>query len=310
MQVQEVNVSSINDSLKSGIIRLVHRTTSIDVKYHRGSTDTLIVLFHGAVNRNKRAIPYFQSHFPDLKQHHQISIFDPTLCLGDDILSGWYIGGSSLPLQSDLHDILCKISEVLGLKRRIYVGGSSGGFAALYYSWKDKGSACVTVNPQTNLRSYLKSAIRPFLSSAWPSVSSIDDLENHAVIDLSKIYSASFENTVVYVQSSGDNRHLSSQLKAFCQTGLKHSDRFILHCDYWGIPGHSGSVPISAYYPWVASLAAVNSFEKSKVMDVYHLLQINTKLAPAREYLSRGQISEADRKMSAYLRDLQINSSD
>lgn len=148
MAIADINVEALSDGLTTGFHSLRLGEVCVPVRYHQGQSDTLVIIFHGAVDREKRETPRYQSFIPNMGPHHQISIPDPTLELGSEIPMAWYLGGADMPLQSQLPKIISAISAVAGIKRRIYLGGSSGGFASLYYSWADPKSACVTINPQ------------------------------------------------------------------------------------------------------------------------------------------------------------------
>jgi hypothetical protein len=173
-------------------------------------------------------------------------------------------------MQSEFPRLIKRISDHLGVQRKIYIGGSSGGFAALYYSLCDPGSVCIAVNPQTNLVTY-KNAERQ-LRLVWPAASSIAEIGKRVTIDLPAAYDSGFENMIVYLQSNGDLRHYGTQMSVFCKVGLKQPERFILQCGYWGVPGHSHSIPINEYRVWVKAISKTTWFDRPSILDAYHTL--------------------------------------
>lgn len=310
----EVRMTDLSEDLRklgNGFQRLSYEDTSVSVRYKRGTGSTLVVIFHGAVDQKTRSIPHHQSLLPGIDEAHQLSISDPTLELHSDIMSGWYLGGENSLLQGALSKMISRVSRLIGAHKRIYVGGSSGGFAALYYSWADPGSACVAVNPQVNLNAYLPKATDIYLKNAWKNAKTLADIDGVCDIDVSLLYRKSFHSTVIYIQSAGDNRHFSEQLSEFIDVGLKHPDKFILNTGYWGIPGHSGSAPPSSYYPWVKSLTAAEDFDKQKILDAYHIISESSKTRPLAVASPKGDkaLDPDDIKMADYLRDYHLRSS-
>ena len=275
----ELDVINLHRNLRSGFYRLLFNGLNLPVRYRQGFNDTMIVIFHGAIDQSQRKMPHFQSLLPELKNCHQISIADPTLALDPSIKSGWYLGGESMPLQMELPNLLRYLSELNGVNKRIYLGGSSGGFAALYYSLMDPGSVCIAVNPQTRLTAYLPNPVKNFLKYAWPDAKSIENVGHQLVTDLPAAYAKGFANMVIYLQSTGDLLHFTTQMPAFCDAGLKKPEQFILNCGYWGIPGHSNSVPSKEYYMWVKAVVAAKWFDRQSILDNYHLIVARTAAA-------------------------------
>ncbi|WP_156362579.1 hypothetical protein [Rubellimicrobium mesophilum] len=308
MEFQEIdNVGALK---RSGFYRLRFGGPEISVRFKRGTADGLIVVFHGAVNRQTRTIPCFQPFLPNVGGFHQLTISDATLELSDSLRAGWYAGGRCLRLQDGLVETIAKVSDRLGSKRRIYVGGSAGGFAALYCSYFDSDSVCVAANPQVDLKAYLPSAVAAWLDAAWPGAESVSDIEGQVCLRLGELYAGGFKNLVVYLQSCGDDRHFSGQLPGFFNSAIGTPDRFILQCGYYGIPGHSNSVPSSVYYPWVQAAVLAPSSEKQALLDAYHQIVSAASVGPS----SVGSTSpEKTRAFSAQdllkadlLRDLQL----
>jgi hypothetical protein len=263
-------------NIKSGFYRLRSGLVSVPVRYHRGTNDTLIVIFHGAVDQSKRSIPRYPSILRDLLNCHQLSIADQTLELNSGIRSGWYIGGVNMPLQEELPVILKGLFESIGAKHRIYLGGSSGGFAALYYSLVDPESICIAVNPQTNLSTYLHNATLNYLNLAWNGAGSFGEIDDRVFTNMAVAYGNGFRNMVIYLQSAGDIRHYKTQMADFCKVGLKSPEQFILNCGYWGIPGHSNSIPSKDYYLWVKAIVAAPWFDRQAILNAYYILSTQT----------------------------------
>ncbi len=282
----------------------------IPIRYRRGRNEKLVILFHGATNRSLKPYPRFQAFVSEIGDAHQISIADPTLKLHDDLAAAWYAGGKGLPVQKYLTKAIQKIAERIGVNRKVYIGGSSGGFAALFYAWRDPGSVCIAANPQIDIMSYTAKAVDSYIRLAWPGVEVKRVIKEGVVLNVGNLYKKRFENTVVYLQSTGDRRHFAADLPEFVRTGCANPDHFILNVGYWGVPGHSNSVPIPVYYPWIRAVLAAPSTSKQDILDTYHTLQSKQFTAPvgqaARSGKAEPQFSVSDIAMAALLNTYQM----
>lgn len=271
MKLSNLNVhaAKIPDS---GDYNLTDGTHNIPIKYKKGESSDLVILFHGAIDRKIRKIPKFQTLLPLGSSAHQISIFDATLTINDTLQAAWYAGSENFALQTILPNLITALSKRIGVTRRIYVGGSSGGFAALFYSWADRNSLCITINPQTTIERYIPRVKNAYFDSAWPCAAAVAEIEEKCTIDLPSLYKDGFENTVIYLQSAGDMRHFSEQMPPFLVAALQYPERFILECSYWGIPNHSASIPPKHYLSWVKAAILSSTWGRQELLDTYHTL--------------------------------------
>jgi hypothetical protein len=272
MNLNLLDISDVGKELSDGYYSVRYKDIKVPIAYRRGSENSMLLDFHGAINRDRFNIPKFQAYKTGLGGAYQLRIADSTLELGDRLRMGWYIGGEKMPFQLQLAELLQIFFDKLNINRRIYFGGSAGGFAALYFSFLDNGSACVVVNPQVNLHKYSRRAVGDFIRTAWPSASSLSDIEDRVVVDLPKLYQNGFSNHVVYLQSVGDTRHFEQQLPLFCRVGFRNPSNFILQCSYWGVPAHGNSVPHHAWDPWLQSLLSASSLDRQELLDTYYFL--------------------------------------
>lgn len=279
------------DLLRDGGRMVVdYRGVKIPVDYQKGSSDKALFLFHGAAKRSLREIPFFQPFLPNYTGAHQFSISDPTMLTTSIIEAGWYSGAQGEEMQSVLRDFLRDIREALQSTRRVYVGASSGGFAALLYSHSDPGSIAVAAIPQTVLRNHYAIPVNRYRHECWPDCATIPDLDGKGVFDLSVLYAQDFENTVVYVQSAGDRFHMANHMVPFL-TAFDEADQERLVCDvgFWGKLGHSGATPPTAFLPWVeAALSAPTPNADTLLETRFSLLKEDHKI----------QILEQAKKMS------------
>ena len=129
---------------------------TLPVKFkHSQHSKQLLVIFHGAIDRTTRDVPFFPPFFPELGDGiAQISISDPTIMQYGTHGIGWYAGSAEFPLQKVLIEILGEVFICGNYQRVVFVGSSSGGFASLFYSSFFSGSIAIAGCPQTNLYRY------------------------------------------------------------------------------------------------------------------------------------------------------------
>jgi hypothetical protein len=255
----------------SGIYTVRYRGHSIDLRYVQGRGKDVIFLFHGAVDRASRPIPKFQGTFARFEDLHQISIADPSLECNDELAAAWYIGTEKIDLQALLVDLIRDACAILQARKRIYFGGSAGGFAALFYGHFDPDSVVLAVNPQIDLATYLPNAMGKYLSAAWPSLGTVSEIAQHRCINVSERYASGFRNSVIYLQSAGDRRHLVKQLPSFLgKVNAKDASNLVVEVGFWGILGHSMSIPSSAYIPWLRAILESESRAADDLLAVRH----------------------------------------
>lgn len=235
--------------------------------------DTLIVRFHGAIQRERRPLPSFQANLKQMQGYsHQITLCDPTMMTRDGFSLGWYAGHEALDVQGILKQFFAQVREFLGIRRMIYLGSSGGGFAALHYSYFDPGSAAVVMGPQTSMKAHIRTAIERYISNCWPG-QTIEEVSQAIETDMCALYAKGHENSVVFVQSAGDflhnHRHMAPFVDAVHGSGTRENTRFLLISDFWGRHGHGGAIPHEGYVRWVMATIAASSLDGNDLLDAY-----------------------------------------
>lgn len=97
-----------------------------------------------------------------------LCLADPSLALDSDLGLAWYAGSGRSRTQDLLSAFLQTVAERFDCEL-LLIGGSGGGFAALYYGARLGQRASVLVwNPQTDLLKYYRPAVRAYLEACWP----------------------------------------------------------------------------------------------------------------------------------------------
>lgn len=134
-------------------------------------SDTLIVSFHGALDRKKFQLPRFERLATLLRTPFSLLFLtDPGLHYNPTVQLTWYSG----PPAVDYFQILArKIREAIQTTKSENVllsGSSGGGFAALQIAPLVENSAVLAFNPQTSIHDY----VIPPHSSIWAQRNYLD----------------------------------------------------------------------------------------------------------------------------------------
>lgn len=277
----------------------------IPVRFKSGGNGarTLIISFHGAVDRKTREVPAFVPWFPGVEKHaHQLSVSDPSMSDYDGLSIAWYIGSESFNLQTQLTGILDEFAIILGVSKTIFFGTSGGGFSALYNNWhsKNRFSMAIVGNPQTNIAKYYEKHIRNYLSACWPSLNSEEELFNQFDYDVTSLYQSRFSRTVIYVQSAADEFHLCNHLTPFLTSVADHkAARLILDTGFWGRFGHSPS--FDAYLPWIKAALISSSTKKLDILNAKIALDaasLSDEANPVAQRVTKDNFKVGDIKIS------------
>lgn len=225
-----------------GYVVVKHGDIPIDANYFSRASDTTIVCFHGAVEKEVR-VPWFSGGGVTANTGaNRFSFSDPSIHLYEDITIGWHAGNHEVPdLQGTLVRMIRSMVEKTGTKNLIFFGGSGGGFAALAISRHFPGSLALPMNPQTSIGMYNESHVSRYVEHAWPDSTSLADLPETVSHDLVALYSESVPNWVGYIQNRRDASHIRNHRDPFVET-FAEPNRLRTLWGEWGGPGDGGHV--------------------------------------------------------------------
>lgn len=228
----------------------------------------LIVNFHPAYGIDSlKSMPRF---YPVPSEENQLSVSDnffrrikiePTEAFHASkrgiSVAGWFVH-----LQKALPGLIGKIKEEHGFEKVIMLGGSSGGFAALYYSFFLEDSVAVALNPQTDITYNLRG-----LQALGITLGDISD----KCIDLKVLYRDGFTNKVIYVVNNMSLSDMQRHTLPFIS--VIHNENVILKADFWGKHNHSESIPAEEYDLWIKAVCAAKSTAVHDISDAYYQLK-------------------------------------
>lgn len=245
--------ASIQSSVPGTRLRLrddLGAAGTLDAALTRRDSDTLIVTFHGALDRAKYTIPRFErARTTEPFGTSCLYWADPSLWLDESLSLAWYTGAGDLDLPALLADRSLAVARILGARRIIFTGSSGGGFAALQTSALVHGSTALVFNPQTSISRYWQTVQRKYLDICQPAAikGSADDFDfsydwSESLDDrfsAVRRYTASTQNDVHYWTNTNDWHH-TKHFRPFRDAerrGAPQTSRLAAHA-YAGAKGH------------------------------------------------------------------------
>ena len=129
---------------------------------------TLIVSFHGSLQRSKFQLPRFEWRKTLAPfEAAQLFVADSTLHLNRAMALSWYVGNFEQDFTSDVASLIREVATAAGYDRILLTGSSGGGFASLAISRKIDGSVAVCFSPQTRVGDYHGSVVDKFRGVAF-----------------------------------------------------------------------------------------------------------------------------------------------
>jgi hypothetical protein len=183
------------------------------------ASDTLLVVSHGALPREKYSLPRFE-WLASLGNRAENLMFlaDTALEPFDDLELAWFTGSAKDDLSSRYAELVSRTAMQLGATKVLFMGGSGGGFASLALASKTPGSRALVFNPQTNIRRYWAKSVRQYVGRLFPEFDSANALGTLGVrtnLATRLATETAADHQVLYVQNDDDGHHLENHLRPF-----------------------------------------------------------------------------------------------
>ena len=224
--------------LASGIQTIWYGGLPLDFQVIKGTRPVLVVVFDGALVREKTQLPRFSGGgVTNGLGVSRLSFSDPSLYLSDRLRLAWYAGSALQPeLQTMIVRVVRKVVDSLSPERVVFFGASGGGFAALLASSHFADSLAVVVNPQTSIGAYVPRHVQSWLDAAWEG-RRLESLPHTVTSDLIRRYSSiTMRNYVAYAQNRTDS-HVNAHMEPWI--AVADPSRIQTRWGSWG-EGHVG----------------------------------------------------------------------
>lgn len=201
------NVKAAGQDLFDGIQSVRLGPLTLAAHSSLGDSDTLMVGFHGALDRGKYTLPRFErlQGLNSLGSPHLV-FSDPTLDLDPQLTLGWYLGTQQHDVQSAIAQFVLERMEAGGYKRVLLSGSSGGGYAALQVASMVPDSIAVVFNPQTRIRQYFPRFANMALDTAFGHRTLSFDEELRLDV-LARYRHLQPSIKIYFVQNIGDEHH-------------------------------------------------------------------------------------------------------
>ncbi|UTA78621.1 hypothetical protein J4377_11655 [Halomonas sp. XH26] len=237
---------------------IIENQSIIDIHLKAKSGKPLVVFFNGAQNRSdKYRFPAFSGlRVTPLEKASLLCIGDPSLYMGENIKIGWYAGSKFLNLQHQvIPEIINKIRQGIDASSLIFVGGSAGGTASLFYARCFPGAFCITSNPQTDILKYRKHHVNRYLRKCL-GVRGVETAKKNPEVlggvttNIMDFYSGTLNNFTIYLQNREDAGHFETHFSEFLSSlqlstpnefgSYQLSEKLLTHVGDWG-KGHKSA---------------------------------------------------------------------
>lgn len=182
---------------------------------------TLIVTFHGSLQRSKYQLPRFEWRKSlATVDAAQLFIADSSLHLDNGMALAWYIGNAEQDFSTDLAGLIKDIAAAAGYEHILLTGSSGGGFASLAVSRQIPGSVAVCFSPQTRVGDYQAAVVGKFSRVSFPELEGYGTIEeaHRARVDMRHLYATTSDvNFVRYVQNTRDTDHFDKHYAPFAE---------------------------------------------------------------------------------------------
>jgi hypothetical protein len=174
-----------------------------------GTGETLLVLFHGALRRERASLPSLAGYSVATELGlPTVTVSDPTLDLDARMTLGWYLGNRHCDLPAEIAGELMALCRERGYSSILLCGSSGGGFGALATACHLDGvnTRVLAFNPQTDITRYYPDASTRAL---WAAFGQSGPGDFHARINIGELANSTESSfSVELVQNSGDRFHI------------------------------------------------------------------------------------------------------
>ncbi|MGP9784494.1 hypothetical protein ACT3UQ_18775 [Glutamicibacter sp. AOP12-B1-11] len=200
----------------------------LDALLVRRDSKKLLVVFHGALDREKYTLPRFE--FKNSVKRFDGSVLfisDPSLQTHNELGLAWYVGDEVDNGHEMITTLVREFARHLAAEKIVLTGSSGGGYAALATSFCIERSVALPFSPQTSVEGYYQGHRTRLLSSAFSTWSDLKQglLSNVTRFDLGALYGSSeVRNKVWFIQNTGDKFHILNHCIPFAKSlGLDFS---------------------------------------------------------------------------------------
>ncbi|MGP5032339.1 hypothetical protein ACTXJG_13010 [Glutamicibacter arilaitensis] len=206
--------SAIQAGLSDGLTIIKSNGRYFDYYFEdRGSSVTLVT-FHAAIGPNTVEYPIFTgSRFAEKLNVNLLAFADAACGGAEKLLTFWHQSTKRVPSGKIIPQIIDLTQRTGHEKHLIFFGSSAGGYAALHYSTFFPNSVSMVMNPRIELLGK-PHRFNEYSQRAYPGWEP-ETVARKIPTSMSNWYSKGRENTVFYLQNSGDKVYYNNHYSPF-----------------------------------------------------------------------------------------------
>lgn len=192
-----------------------HYSNGYNLKYilEQNDSDTLVIIFSGFTRIGIKARYNYNRSLKDVKVNKLFILDD----FGYDERGAYYLGHNmDFAIQETVLNLITEIQDKLSTNKTIYTGSSKGGYAAIYFGIKEKGSTIISGAPQyklgnyLNLNDYLRDNSLRYIIGQDVSEEKIEYLNNYMK---KQIVECKDNNSTIYLHYSVEDHTYKSHIQ-------------------------------------------------------------------------------------------------
>lgn len=227
--------SALRAGLAEGLTIIKSNGRYFDYYFENRNSPVTLVTFHAATGPNTVEYPIFTgSRFADKLGVNLLAFADSACGGAEKLLTFWHQSTKRVPSGKFIPSIIALTQRTGYQKHLIFFGSSAGGYAALHYSTFFPKSVALVMNPRIELLGK-PHRFEDYSRKAYPGWNP-QMVAARIPTSMSKWYKEGKENTVAYMQNSGDRLYYENHFTHF-EAATRGQENIHFKIKNWG-KGH------------------------------------------------------------------------
>ncbi|WP_413456257.1 hypothetical protein ACLQ8T_07550 [Glutamicibacter sp. FR1] len=241
--------TSLRAGLTEGLTIVKSNGRYFDYYFEDRNSPVTLVTFHAATGPNTVEYPIFTgSRIADELGVNLLAFADSACGGAEKLLTFWHQSTKRVPSGKFIPAIIALTQYPRHETHLIFFGSSAGGYAALHYSTFFPKSAALVMNPRIELLGK-PDRFDDYSQIAYPGWNP-QMVAERIPTSMSKWYKEGRENTVAYIQNSGDKLYYENHFSHF-EAATKGQTNIHFKIKHWGKghivpPAHEYMKPLKA----------------------------------------------------------------
>ena len=228
----------------------------------------LIILFCGAIDQTKRALPVFQrlQLAPFVADGGTVvAIADPSLRRGTEIKTAYYQGDDGCNTPRMIGELIETLIISLEPTRMVFTGNSAGAHAALFHAANRPDAVVITAAMIGHIKAHWSSMVEIYRFNCWPNLD-LAEMSSEICMDVGPLYNHNEHPTVICLQNATDP-HFCRQTAPFMSM-IRDRMKAVLVSEC--LPSHTGhSYCKVRWAAWVTAATLASTTDVAAIVATY-----------------------------------------